>query len=103
MNKIKTFLVALIGTLALSTPALAGPVAPIIIGGIIGGGAAALGLVAGSIFTAAAIGAAVGAVVGFLGGDLLGGFFDVPDYNVCLLYISPSPRDRTRSRMPSSA
>jgi len=26
----------------------------------------------------------------------------LPDYN-CLLYTSPSPRDRTRSRMPSSA
>ena len=24
-------------------------------------------------------------------------------YNFCLLYTSPSPRDRTRSRMPSSA
>ena len=24
-------------------------------------------------------------------------------YKVCLLYTSPSPRDRTRSRMPSSA
>ena len=24
-------------------------------------------------------------------------------YNHCLLYTSPSPRDRTRSRMPSSA
>ena len=24
-------------------------------------------------------------------------------YTVCLLYTSPSPRDRTRSRMPSSA
>ena len=24
-------------------------------------------------------------------------------YMVCLLYTSPSPRDRTRSRMPSSA
>ena len=24
-------------------------------------------------------------------------------YNVCLLYTSPIPRDRTRSRMPSSA
>ena len=23
--------------------------------------------------------------------------------NTCLLYTSPSPRDRTRSRMPSSA
>ena len=28
----------------------------------------------------------------------------VPEgYKVCLLYTSPSPRDRTRSRMPSSA
>ena len=25
-----------------------------------------------------------------------------PDF-ICLLYTSPSPRDRTRSRMPSSA
>ena len=25
------------------------------------------------------------------------------NYNSCLLYTSPSPRDRTRSRMPSSA
>ena len=24
-------------------------------------------------------------------------------YHYCLLYTSPSPRDRTRSRMPSSA
>ena len=27
----------------------------------------------------------------------------VPNSNICLLYTSPSPRDRTRSRMPSSA
>ena len=26
-----------------------------------------------------------------------------PTFNICLLYTSPSPRDRTRSRMPSSA
>ena len=26
-----------------------------------------------------------------------------PCPNTCLLYTSPSPRDRTRSRMPSSA
>ena len=26
-----------------------------------------------------------------------------PNYDGCLLYTSPSPRDRTRSRMPSSA
>ena len=25
------------------------------------------------------------------------------DVGICLLYTSPSPRDRTRSRMPSSA
>ena len=30
---------------------------------------------------------------------------DIKGYwvNTCLLYTSPSPRDRTRSRMPSSA
>ena len=27
----------------------------------------------------------------------------VQSFNPCLLYTSPSPRDRTRSRMPSSA
>ena len=27
----------------------------------------------------------------------------VEEFKVCLLYTSPSPRDRTRSRMPSSA
>ena len=27
----------------------------------------------------------------------------VGEYYICLLYTSPSPRDRTRSRMPSSA
>ena len=30
-------------------------------------------------------------------------FFDKHMGNCCLLYTSPSPRDRTRSRMPSSA
>ena len=28
---------------------------------------------------------------------------DTIEYKICLLYTSPSPRDRTRSRMPSSA
>ena len=28
---------------------------------------------------------------------------DITFHIVCLLYTSPSPRDRTRSRMPSSA
>ena len=34
-------------------------------------------------------------------GEIIG-YIDVWD-NTCLLYTSPSPRDRTRSRMPSSA
>ena len=29
--------------------------------------------------------------------------FEFTDDETCLLYTSPSPRDRTRSRMPSSA
>ena len=33
----------------------------------------------------------------------LGQMGDVVDVKPCLLYTSPSPRDRTRSRMPSSA
>ena len=32
-----------------------------------------------------------------------GACLKVTDTEVCLLYTSPSPRDRTRSRMPSSA
>ena len=32
-----------------------------------------------------------------------GGAFNVINFTTCLLYTSPSPRDRTRSRMPSSA
>ena len=31
------------------------------------------------------------------------GALDLYDDDTCLLYTSPSPRDRTRSRMPSSA
>ena len=30
-------------------------------------------------------------------------FEDAARYNICLLYTSPSPRDRQKSRMPSSA
>ena len=46
------------------------------------------------------------------GNDLISGFetfdrliaeYDRRNPNPCLLYTSPSPRDRTRSRMPSSA
>ena len=32
-----------------------------------------------------------------------GEFMEIVKKMVCLLYTSPSPRDRTRSRMPSSA
>ena len=47
--------------------------------------------------------------IGLLGfGDLAKSLYPLllpftKDINVCLLYTSPSPRDRTRSRMPSSA
>ena len=34
---------------------------------------------------------------------LLSWFFGIILIWICLLYTSPSPRDRTRSRMPSSA
>ena len=40
--------------------------------------------------------------VTFSGGQQQQGF-DGPSYNNCLLYTSPSPRDATLSRMPSSA
>ena len=42
------------------------------------------------------------AIVG-LGVASLAGAWWVQQRNHCLLYTSPSPRDRTRSRMPSSA
>ena len=32
-----------------------------------------------------------------------GYLFKAGEFVICLLYTSPSPRDRTRSRMPSSA
>ena len=32
-----------------------------------------------------------------------GAYIQLDEYDHCLLYTSPSPRDRTRSRMPSSA
>ena len=35
--------------------------------------------------------------------DIAAALLTLEDYDVCLLYTSPSPRDRTRSRMPSSA
>ena len=38
-----------------------------------------------------------------VGTDLVGAAGDEPDLEHCLLYTSPSPRDRQKSRMPSSA
>ena len=57
------------------------------------------------------IGAAFGKIVASLVGDVImpvvGYFSAGVDFSgigyTCLLYTSPSPRDRTRSRMPSSA
>ena len=39
----------------------------------------------------------------FRGGDAKNMLEEFQTYGICLLYTSPSPRDRTRSRMPSSA
>ena len=36
-------------------------------------------------------------------GDSVGDDFGYPVVNTCLLYTSPSPRDKRQSRMPSSA
>ena len=44
---------------------------------------------------------AIGDVV--VGGGTLSNFAGSGTTYTCLLYTSPSPRDRTRSRMPSSA
>ena len=38
-----------------------------------------------------------------VGADSTQGFLGLANLFSCLLYTSPSPRDRTRSRMPSSA
>ena len=43
-----------------------------------------------------------GAVADFLNITCCG-LYNPYSFNICLLYTSPSPRDRTRSRMPSSA
>ena len=41
--------------------------------------------------------------VKFISHSLLGGLIKIPPKHTCLLYTSPSPRDRQKSRMPSSA
>ena len=38
-----------------------------------------------------------------IGGTAVSGIHQGEEYNNCLLYTSPSPRDRQKSRMPSSA
>ena len=48
-------------------------------------------------------GVGLGGVVGLEGGVGLGGGGDLGRAVTCLLYTSPSPRDRQKSRMPSSA
>ena len=45
----------------------------------------------------------VNANVSFTQGSLKANIAKMEHYDNCLLYTSPSPRDRTRSRMPSSA
>ena len=52
-----------------------------------------------------AAGGPIGALVGATGGFFAGSAVQagIGKSETCLLYTSPSPRDRTRSRMPSSA
>ena len=42
-------------------------------------------------------------VVSSLGGAQGGSLAELSDVSICLLYTSPSPRDKRQSRMPSSA
>ena len=71
------------------------------IAGAMGGakGGAAIGALIGSIVPGAgtAIGAAIGGLIGGIAGGMAGSSL------ACLLYTSPSPRDLSTSRMPSSA
>ena len=52
---------------------------------------------------AAKFGENAGSVIGNCGAYLMTGTTDLTMAKTCLLYTSPSPRDRERSRMPSSA
>ena len=58
-----------------------------------------------SFFTAVPMGMTASEIMGWIdhgGGQALWDKLSA-QFNICLLYTSPSPRDRTRSRMPSSA
>ena len=61
-----------------------------------------LGLLYGIVFLSHQIGSFFGAYLGGLFHDIYGSY-DYAWYLACLLYTSPSPRDRQKSRMPSSA
>lgn len=80
MKKFALLLITFLSTLAITTPAHAGFVLPIIAGALIGASAATF--IGVTVLTAAAIGAAAGLVVSLVAPDLFGGMFDVPDYNV---------------------
>ena len=68
---------------------------PITISGIISGDGSTPGNVI-TVTTAIPHGLSAGTPIKIRG-------INVSDYNICLLYTSPSPRDATLSRMPSSA
>ena len=50
-----------------------------------------------------ALGGAIGGLFGGRHGSVIGGMAGGLKVKDCLLYTSPSPRDRTRTRMPPSA
>ena len=82
------------------------------VGAPVAGGQVGCGLQAttqtNNTLSGAAIGAGVGALVGAAAGrghvkNVAAGAAVGGLVGACLLYTSPSPRDRTRARMPSSA
>ena len=90
---------AITGTAASTAGGIAGAYAGAKGGALLGAGIGALFGGVGAI-PGAAIGGFLGGITGGIGGSMLaGGAAD----RLCLLYTSPSPRDATLSRMPSSA
>ena len=82
---------------ALMAPA---PLAGALAGAIAGGAVLALEALAGKSAPRRVLSGSFGLLVGLVLAALAGA---VLAPGTCLLYTSPSPRDRTRSRMPSSA